>query len=92
MENPKDQIEKKPEVVEEKNAQETNSLSKSDLISFAFDLGFAIIIPLIIFALGGRLLDKKMDTSPLFLIVGILISLIFTGIAVYKKAKKFSSK
>ncbi len=82
--------------VENNDLKQTNQkdkisfMSRAELISFAFDLGFAIIIPLIIFALGGRFLDKKFETSPLFLIIGILISLIFTSVAVYKKTRKFT--
>lgn len=82
VENQNNQTEKKP-------GNENSVFTKSALISFAFDLGFAIIIPLIIFALGGRLMDKKFHTSPFFLITGILISLFFTGYAVYKKSKQF---
>jgi F0F1-type ATP synthase assembly protein I len=74
----------------EENKEKDGVLSKSDLIAFAFDLGFAIVIPLVIFALGGRFLDKKFETSPLFLIIGLLISIVFTGISIYKKTKKYT--
>lgn len=64
-------------------------LSKGELIAFAYDVGFAIIIPLVIFTLGGRLLDKKLGTAPWCMLAGLLISLVFTGISIYKKTKKF---
>lgn len=72
----------------EKNSSDV-LLGKRELIAFAYDIGFAIIIPLVIFALGGRLLDKKFDTAPIFMLLGLLISLVFTGISIYKKTKKF---
>lgn len=72
-----------------KQGEGKNGMTRSDLIGFAFDLGFSIIIPLVIFAFGGRWLDVKFDSSPLFLIIGLLVSLVFTGIAVYRKTKNF---
>ena len=64
-------------------------MTKGQLISFAYDVGFAIIIPLVILALLGRFLDQKIGTSPLFLIIGILLSLVSTTVIIYKKTKNF---
>jgi F0F1-type ATP synthase assembly protein I len=77
--------------VEEEKKQEKDALTKSDLISFAFEVGGSIALPLVILALGGRLLDKHFDTSPLFLILGLLLSLISTAYLISKKVKKFSN-
>lgn len=78
---------------QEKNKQEPGKddqfLTKRQLISFAYDVGFAIIIPLVVLALAGRFVDQKLGTSPLFLIVGILLSLVSTTIIIYKKTKDF---
>jgi F0F1-type ATP synthase assembly protein I len=54
-------------------------------LGFAWELGYSIIIPLVLFALGGRYLDKKLGTSPWLLISGMVISIVFTSIIVYKK-------
>ena len=54
-------------------------------LGFAWNLGYSIAIPLILFALGGRFLDKYMGTSPWFLLGGILFSIIITTFIVYKK-------
>jgi len=64
--------------------------TKSDFsaLKMAWELGYTIAIPLVVFALVGRLLDKKLGTSPLLLLIGIIISLIVTSIAVYRKATK----
>ncbi len=77
--------------VEEEKKQEKDALTKSDLISFAFEVGGSIALPLVILALGGRLLDKYFDSSPLFLILGLLLSLISTAYLISKKVKKFSN-
>jgi F0F1-type ATP synthase assembly protein I len=70
---------------EKPNAPQT----RNELIAFAFDVGGAIAIPLVLFAFGGRMLDKAQGTSPLFLIIGLLLSLISTGIIIWKKVKNF---
>lgn len=54
-------------------------------IKFAWELGYSIIVPLVVFALAGRFLDKKLETTPWFLLSGILISIIVTSFVVYKK-------
>jgi len=53
-------------------------------VSFAWQLGFFIVIPLVICILIGFWLDNKLHTSPFFLLVGIIISLIFTAYDTYK--------
>lgn len=57
------------------------------VISLAWELGYIIAIPIIILALGGTWLDKKIGTSPTFLLIGIFLSLIISGIGVYRKTK-----
>jgi F0F1-type ATP synthase assembly protein I len=61
-------------------------------INLAFELGYTIAIPIVIFALGGRLLDKKLSTSPWLLLAGIFIALIISGTAVYWKTMKIISE
>ena len=57
-------------------------------LGFAWQLGYSIVIPIVVFALIGRLLDKKLDTSPWLLLLGILISIIVTTVLVYQKTIK----
>ncbi len=75
---------------EENNNKEKGVLSRNELIAFAFDVGYSIIVPLVLLGLGGRLLDKKLETSPWFFIGGILFSLVITSISIYKKVKKIA--
>jgi len=56
-------------------------------LGLAWDLGFIIALPLVVFALGGRLLDRKFQTSPLWLLVGMSLSLTVTMIGLYRKIK-----
>lgn len=55
------------------------------LLGFAWNLGYSIVIPLVLFALGGRFLDKTWGTSPWMLLLGILFSIIITTFIVYSK-------
>lgn len=50
-------------------------------------LGLIIALPLVILALGGRLLDRHLNTSPLFLLLGIFLSLISSTLAIYRYVK-----
>ena len=53
--------------------------------SLAWELGYLIVIPLVIFALGGRWLDKQYGTSPWFLLGGLVLSIIITTISLIRK-------
>lgn len=58
------------------------------IVNIAWELGYTIAIPVLVFAIGGAYLDKKLGTLPLFLILGLVISLFVSGFCVYKKVKQ----
>lgn len=57
------------------------------MLDLAWTLGYTIAIPIIIFGFAGAYADKKFDTSPIFLITGIVLSIIATVMGIYKKIK-----
>ena len=59
------------------------------VLRMAWDLGFIIAIPLVVFALIGRFLDNKLGTSPFLLLLGVLLSIALSSWLVYKKTKSF---
>lgn len=63
----------------------TEKDNKWSTLAFAWELGYSIVIPLVLFTLAGRFLDKKLGTSPWLLLAGIIISIIITSFIVYKK-------
>jgi len=65
--------------MENKNNQQWSALG------FVWELGYSIVIPLVLFALGGRWLDKKLGTSPWLLLIGLAIAIALTSIVVYHK-------
>ena len=56
-------------------------------LSLAWELGYTIAIPIAVLGFGGAWLDKRFASSPAFLLAGIVLSLIFSGVAVYRKVK-----
>jgi F0F1-type ATP synthase assembly protein I len=64
-----------------------NETDKKELsvLSLALELGYIVTIPIVLCALAGRLLDKKIDSSPWFLLLGIAVSIFLSTYLVYKK-------
>jgi len=54
-------------------------------LGLAWQLGYTIAVPLVVFALAGRFLDKKLGTSPFLLLLGILLAIGLTTWLVWKK-------
>jgi len=54
-------------------------------LALAWQLGYSIAVPLVVLALGGRLLDKKFGTSPWLLVSGVILSLFISTFLVYSK-------
>lgn len=61
-------------------------------LGLAWQLGYVIVIPLVVFGLIGRFLDKKYETAPLLFFMGIILSLIVTSIWMIKNLKQFMEK
>lgn len=54
-------------------------------LNLAWELGYTIAIPLVLFALAGRWIDRRFDTSPWFLLVGMALAITMTTIALVRK-------
>ena len=52
----------------------------------------SIFGPLVFFGLIGIYLDKVFNTSPVILLISVLIAFIFTNIFLFKKIKYFNKK
>ena len=60
-------------------------------LNLAWELGYTIAIPIVILGFGGAWLDKKFGISPTLLLSGIVLSVVVSGLAVYRKIKKISN-
>lgn len=58
-------------------------------LKLSFQFGYIIVIPLVIFALSGVFLDRYLKTSPLFLFIGIILSIIISTIGIYRTILPF---
>ncbi|MFZ5391032.1 MAG: AtpZ/AtpI family protein, partial [Patescibacteria group bacterium] len=59
--------------------------SFASALGLAWELGYAIALPLIVLAVGGRLLDKALGATPLFMLIGVVLSMFITSWMIYKK-------
>jgi F0F1-type ATP synthase assembly protein I len=55
--------------------------------SLAMNLGFMIVIPIVIFGAGGVVLDKKLDCFPIFTLIGFVLAMVSSLLTVYVKTK-----
>ncbi len=70
---------------------DNNKLKEFKVWSLAGQLGFSIAIPIVIFALVGRMIDKALGTSPFILLGGILLSIFVSSWLIYKKMRDILS-
>lgn len=68
------------------------TVSQWQALEFVWDILFAIAVPTVLFALGGRWLDARYKTSPLFTAIGLVLALIVGGVIVAKKGKSMSKR
>lgn len=71
--------------VEKKDATKDEITNNFSMMALAWELGYMIAIPLVALTLGGRFLDKKLGTSPMLLLVGVVLAIILSSYMVYKK-------
>lgn len=62
---------------------------KISVPSILLEIGFEISVPLVIFVILGVYIDRRLNTLPLFLLLGIFISLLTTTFALTKVMKKY---
>ena len=58
----------------------------------ALSLGYMIIVPILVFGLGGVLLDKYLDSFPIFVLVGFFLAMTASLTIVYTKTKDIISQ
>jgi len=53
----------------------------------AMNLGFMIVTPILVFGVGGVILDRKFTSFPLFTFIGFLLAMTSGLLVVYLKTK-----
>jgi F0F1-type ATP synthase assembly protein I len=53
--------------------------------NLAWEFGYMIVIPLVVFALGGRFADQRLGTSPWLLLLGMGVAIAITTVMMIRK-------
>ncbi len=56
-------------------------------IGFAWELGYTIAIPAVLFGIGGGYIDVYMDSSPLYLLSGLAFAFILSFTVIARKVQ-----
>jgi F0F1-type ATP synthase assembly protein I len=56
--------------------------------SLAGEIGFILALPLVILVVLGVKVDKHFGTTPLFIIVGMLLSMVISATAIIRKVRR----
>lgn len=75
--------------MEEKPAS-SKGMGAVQALSLVWDVILSIAIPTILSALGGRWLDRRLGTTPIFLIIGLFCALGIVSILIVRKGKTIS--
>lgn len=70
-----------------KNANNKGEEKVWTAYELALNLGFTIVVPVVLFGVGGVLLDKKLDTFPIFVLIGFFLSMTSGLTIVFYKTK-----
>lgn len=57
-------------------------------LNLAWELGYLIVVPLLLFGLGGRWLDKKLETAPWLFLGGMALAVVMTTVFLVRKFAK----
>lgn len=56
-------------------------------VRLAWNVGYIIAIPAVLFGFGGASLDKLWGTSPAFILIGFSVALALSGYGIWRKLK-----
>ena len=70
----------------------SNDYEGPSAASMAMSIGFAIVIPLLVFILGGIALDNWLHTTPIFILVGVALGLFVSGFQLWRLLKASESE
>ncbi|MEK7075564.1 MAG: AtpZ/AtpI family protein [Patescibacteria group bacterium] len=75
----------------DKKPNRNYSYESARVMSVAFELGFIIALPIVLFGLGGKWLDTKYGTG-YYIYIGIPLAIILTSFWMYSRFKAFIDK
>lgn len=68
----------------------TTRYSQWQAMEAVWDMGMGIAVPIVLFTLGGRWLDRRYGTAPFLIILGLFLALGVSAVITVKKGKKIA--
>ncbi len=62
------------------------------LLPLAFEIGYVIAIPAVLFGFGGAFLDGKYGTSPVFVLIGFVFAFAASAYVVFHRVRSVLKK
>jgi F0F1-type ATP synthase assembly protein I len=78
--------------VTESKAPKAPRSSLAEALALAGNMGFTIAVPLVGFALLGRMLDRRLDSHPWFLLAGLLLAVSTSTFILIRKFSRLLNK
>lgn len=57
-------------------------------LKFAAELGYMIAVPAVVFGFGGAYLDKQLHSTPVFILIGLVLAFTISVVGVVRKVKE----
>lgn len=67
--------------------KEPKSVKQWSPYSLALNIGYMIVTPILVFGIGGVLLDRYFQIFPIFTLIGFFLAMTSGLLIVYKKTK-----
>ncbi len=67
-------------------------VSAINMWAMSGEIGWKITIPLVVLVILGIKIDKILGTTPLFIILGMILALVISGIAIARMIKRVSAR
>ena len=75
----------------EKKPTKTYTFETAQVLSVALEMGFIIALPIVLLGFGGKWLDQRFHTR-IFVYIAIVLSLLLSGLWLYRSLKLFVTK
>jgi len=77
-----------PDILQQPRPNGSKGMGLMLSLRLAWNLGFIIAIPVVVFGFGGAYLDKHFGTTPIFVITGFALAIVLSGVGVYRKVNE----
>ncbi len=69
------------------SASASKALGTTQLLGLVSQIGYLIAIPAVLLGFGGAYLDKTLSTSPLFILIGLMLAILTSSLSIWRRIK-----